>query len=133
MKRVFICSPFRSTGLAQRRLHEAWLRLLCARALAQGHAPFAPHGFYPRMLDDTDPEQRAAGIGAGMAWLEASDEVWALRSPVTEGMRAEIARAEELCLPVFYWDVATLEALANPSKELSPRTWRRAATTASQA
>ena len=111
MKRVFICSPFRG-GPAQRRLHDAWLRLLCAQALAQGHAPFAPHGFYPGLLDDADPEQRAAGILAGMAWLEACDEVWALRAPVTEGMRAEIRRAEELCLPVFYWDVGTLEASA---------------------
>lgn len=110
MKRIFICSPWRSSGPAQRALHERWMHWLCRAALEMGHAPFAPHGFYPGLLDDADEAQRAAGIAAGLAWLEACDEVWALRVGPTPGMVTELERAAQLCLPVCYFDTASLDA-----------------------
>jgi hypothetical protein len=95
VKRVFVCSPFRGNVEHNLALAEAACRLV----LDHGHAPFAPHVLYPRVLDDTDPEQRAAGIRAGLAWLAVCDEVWVFGEP-TSGMRHEIAAARELGIEV---------------------------------
>lgn len=91
MKRIFICSPYRGDIQA----NTARALELCRFVLRAGHAPFAPHLFYPQMLDDGDQEQRAAGIAAGMAWLDACDAV--LRAgPISEGMYHELKHAERV-------------------------------------
>lgn len=38
-------------------------------------APFLGHLLYPRVLNDTDPDERAAGIEAHCAWLLAAEYV----------------------------------------------------------
>ncbi len=95
MRRIFVCSPFR--GDVEHNLVRA--EAACRLVLDHGHAPFAPHVLYPRILDDSDPEQRAAGIRAGLAWLAVCDELWAFGDP-TNGMRQEIAAAKELRIEV---------------------------------
>lgn len=95
MKRIFVCSPFR--GDVARNLEIA--HAACRVVLDHGHAPFAPHVLYPCILDDADPEERAAGIRAGLAWLAASDELWVFGTP-TSGMQQEIAEAERLGIAV---------------------------------
>lgn len=95
MKRIFVCSPFRGNVEHNLALADAACRLV----LDHGHAPFAPHILYPRILDDTDPEQRADGIRAGLAWLAVSDEVWVFGEP-TGGMQQEIAAAERIGIAV---------------------------------
>lgn len=89
-KRVYICSPF--TGDVEHNVVVA--RALCLRALRCGYAPFAPHLFYPALLDDADPAARAAGLECALAWLDGADEVWILSGPVTAGMEAEIAHVK---------------------------------------
>lgn len=49
--------------------------LACMRdALARGEAPYASHVLFDQrgLLDDAAPEQRAAGINAGLAWGRAA-------------------------------------------------------------
>jgi len=95
VKRVFVCSPFR--GDVEKNVAVA--RAACRQVVLDGDAPFAPHLLYPAFLDDDEPAERALGIGAGLAWLAAADEVLVVGEP-TEGMRAEIAVAETLGLPI---------------------------------
>jgi hypothetical protein len=95
VKRVFVCSPYR--GDVKRNV--AIARAACHDVLRAGDAPFAPHVLYPGLLDDDVPEQRAFGIGAGLAWLAVADEILVVGEP-TEGMRAEIAAAETLGIPI---------------------------------
>ena len=67
---------------------------LCLTLTLAGHAPFAPHIFFPRFLDDTAPEQRAAGISGGLAWLTVCEQVWVYkRHGISEGMEQEIHAA----------------------------------------
>jgi len=95
VKRVFVCSPFR--GDVARNVVVA--RAACREVVLAGDAPFAPHLLYPEFLDDDVAAERALGIGAGLAWLAVADEILVVGEP-TEGMRAEIAAAETLGIPI---------------------------------
>lgn len=97
MRRVFVCSPYRGDVAANVEI----ARAACREVLRVGDAPFAPHLLYPTLLDDEDQEERALGMAAGRAWLEAADEVLVV-GPVSAGMRAEIAAAQALGIPIRY-------------------------------
>lgn len=99
MKKVFICSPYSGDVLENMNKAHGY----CRRAADQGIMPYAPHLYFTRFLDDSDPEQREAGIDAGLEWLAGCDEVWAFGEP-TSGMRIEIARAEQLGIKVVRYD-----------------------------
>ena len=66
-KRVFVCSRYagdieHNTEIAKR---------LCRGVILTGHAPFAPHLFFPRLLDEQEAAQRELGITLGLAFMEA--------------------------------------------------------------
>lgn len=47
----------------------AYARACLLDSLARrGEAPIASHLLYTQVLDDTDPDERAQGIAAGLAW-----------------------------------------------------------------
>lgn len=96
MKRVFVCSPFRGDVVRNTEL----ARQYCRYVLLQGFAPFAPHLLYTQMLDDNAVHEREQGILAGIAWLEACDEIWVFGEP-SEGMRKEISLAEAIGKPII--------------------------------
>lgn len=105
MKRIFVCSPFAGPTPEVIAFNVEIARRLCAEVLAAGHAPYAPHLYLPQILDDNDPAQRAMGIAAGHAWLEACDEVWCWSMNggfVSAGMDADLRVAMKLGKPVLY-------------------------------
>ena len=65
MKKVFICSPYRGDTAK----NEAKAFTYCWQAIAAGCMPYAPHLYFTQFLDDNDPEQRGAGMDAGLEWL----------------------------------------------------------------
>ena len=71
MLRVIIESPF--AGDIER--NTAYLKAAMLDSLRRGEAPFASHGLYPQVLDDTSPEERHIGIHAGFAWGGVCDLV----------------------------------------------------------
>lgn len=73
----------------------------CHAIAAAGHVPFAPHLLYPRFLDDDVPEDRDAGIAAGLRIMEACDEVWFI-GQMTEGMRHEARAAASMGKRTFF-------------------------------
>jgi hypothetical protein len=97
MKRIFVCSPFR--GDVARNVELA--RAACRRIALNGDAPLAVHLYLPGALSDTDPRERAIGIACGLAWLAVADEVHVVGDAVTEGMRAELAAAERIRIPII--------------------------------
>lgn len=99
MKKVFICSPYRGNITE----NEAKALTYCWRAVAKGYLPYAPHLYFTQLLDDNNPTQRDAGINAGLEWLRQCDEVWAFGT-ITDGMRIEIAEAEQLGIKVVRFD-----------------------------
>jgi len=100
VKRIFVCSPYR--GATQGEMLENCKRAddACLYVVRQGHAPFAPHLFYPRFLEDTGAE-REEGLGCGEAWLAVCDEMWVFGKTISSGMRREMERAEKLGKPVI--------------------------------
>jgi hypothetical protein len=76
-----------------------------AYVMSCGHAPFIPHLLYTQWLDDSKPAERQMGIDAGLAFLEACDEMWIFLPPnglYTKGMAAEAA-AFKGPVHIFKW------------------------------
>tara|TARA_R110000868_G_scaffold384138_1_gene651515 strand:- start:88 stop:420 length:333 start_codon:yes stop_codon:yes gene_type:complete len=71
MKRVVIESPY--AGDVEK--NKAYARACVLDCLSRGEAPIASHLLLTQVLDDADPEQRAAGIAAGVAWHVVADLV----------------------------------------------------------
>lgn len=97
-KRIFVASPFRGANLEERIANLQRAERYCRMVVDAGFAPFAPHVHYPGVLDEDVPEERAAGIACGMAFLETCSELWQWgESP---GVLAEVAEAHRLGIVV---------------------------------
>jgi len=91
---IYVCSPLR--GDVERNIQRAigYSRYVYGK----GGIPMTPHVYFTTFLDDTVPEERAAGIQMGMQLLLRCDELWAFGENISEGMAAEIAAAQDLGL-----------------------------------
>ncbi len=71
MKRVILESPYAGDINA----NVEYARRCIRDSILRGEAPIASHLLFtqPGILDDAVPEERALGIGAGLAWLSAAD------------------------------------------------------------
>jgi hypothetical protein len=83
----------------------AYARRCLHDCLVRGEAPIASHLLFtqPGVLDDTIPEERAAGIAAGLAWVRVADAtvVYTDRG-VSPGMQHGICAAQRAGRPVEY-------------------------------
>lgn len=100
MKFVYICSPLR--GDIETNVRRAFG--YCRFAAKLGVLPFAPHAMFSGFLDDDIPEERQTGMALGLELLKRSDELWVFGEKISEGMDAEIKVAEELSIPIQYFD-----------------------------
>ena len=96
MKLIYVASPY--AGDVEKNL--IFAERACRFCMEQGHAFFAPHLLYPRLLNDSVPLERQAGLEMGTAVLSRCDELWSFGETVSFGMRMEIAEAERLGIPV---------------------------------
>jgi hypothetical protein len=69
MKLVVIESPY--AGDVARNL--AYLDACIRDCIARGESPYASHKMLTTALDDTKPDERAAGIAAGLCWRRVAD------------------------------------------------------------
>ena len=70
---------------------------------AGGCIPIAPHLYFTRFLDETNPQDRELGLFMGRVLLTKCVELWVFGSRVTAGMEREIAKAEERSMPIRYF------------------------------
>lgn len=104
VRRVILESPYAG---------DVWQNVYYARAalrdsLFRGEAPIASHLLYtqPGVLDDADPDERALGIDAGLAWgVEAAATVVYVDLGISSGMKYGIRRAEREGRPVEYRNI----------------------------
>lgn len=75
----------------------------CREVHERGNIPIAPHLYWPRFLDDNDPQDRDYGIAAGLETLKRCDEMIVIirqEGPeeewISQGMQAEIAAAAKM-------------------------------------
>lgn len=101
MRRVILESPYAGDIVGNIEYARACVR----DSLLRGEAPIASHLLYTQsgILRDEDPEERAHGISAGLAWLAVADAtvVYCDRG-ISGGMKQGILAAESRGLPVEY-------------------------------
>lgn len=99
MKLISIESPY--AGDVAR--NEAYARAAMRFVLEEGHSPYASHLLITQVLDDTDPEQRARGIAAGIEMGNSCDERWLFWDfGMTPGMELAATAAQHLGQPVRF-------------------------------
>ena len=94
MKRVILESPY--AGDVDKNV--AYARAALRDSLLRGEAPVASHLLYtqPGVLDDGDPDERARGIEAGLAWGPVAEATVVYADlGISEGMQRGIERARE--------------------------------------
>lgn len=99
-KRVYICSPLK--GDVKYNLRRA--KKFCKFAFGKGYVPWAPHLYYSLFLSDENFFERAAGRRYGLEDMYKAQELWVFGHRISEGMKAEIELAEDLEIPVRYFD-----------------------------
>ena len=88
---VFICSPY--AGDVAHNTENALN--YCRMAYERGFLPIAPHLYFPRFLNDNDPEEREDGLFMGRVMLTKCAEMWVFGETVSSGMKREIEKAED--------------------------------------
>lgn len=105
MRTVYICSPYRAKDGAQLDRNIDYAQALTKRALEAGLAPITPHLYMTQCLNEDKPEERAAGMAAGLTLLKSCDFVIVgVKYGISEGMSAEIAAADAAGIEVVNAD-----------------------------
>ena len=105
MRKVYICSPYRAKDGAQLDRNIDYAQALTKRALEAGLAPITPHLYMTQCLNEDKPEERAAGMAAGLTLLKRCDFVIVgVKYGISEGMSAEIAAADAAGIEVVNAD-----------------------------
>ena len=97
---VYICSPY--SGDTQANVELA--RQFCSFAVSAGKIPFAPHLHYPQFMDDADPDARELAMFFDRILLSKCEQLWVYIGRVSAGMRAEIDWAQQMDIPVRFFD-----------------------------
>lgn len=98
MKMVYIASPFKGDYETNTKNALEY----CKTATEMGVIPIAPHLLFSRWCDDKVPIERERGLELGLELLAKCDEIWVMGKDISQGMRDEIDRAFELCVPMFH-------------------------------
>lgn len=102
MKKVYICSPYRAKNSAELDRNIDYAQELTRKALTAGLAPITPHLYMTQCLNEEKPEEREAGLAAGLELLKGCDfVVVGMKYGVSEGMNREIHTAEALGISVI--------------------------------
>nr|WP_325216470.1 DUF4406 domain-containing protein [uncultured Oscillibacter sp.] len=88
---VYICAPLR--GDVEKNIEFA--RQKAQEVFQAGGIPVCPHLMFPPVADVNDPAQDEAVRKMGLLLVESCQQVHVYGSTITEGMRAEIQRAQD--------------------------------------
>ncbi len=96
---VYICSPFRRNYQQNRIKANLYSRF----AYEKGCLPITPHAIFPQFLDDEKKSERKAGMEMGLQLLDMCNELWVFGLKFSDGMKAEIEKAQEKGISVRYF------------------------------
>lgn len=120
MKKVYVCSQYGTRGNRETNLEFA--KMFCGAVIEEGAIPICPHVFYAGVLNDEVSSQRAAGLKIGLELLEGCSEL-RIYSRISEGMKAEIIKAEKLGIPVTIGNMAYIYS-EDKAAELVQEIWQ---------
>lgn len=94
---VYVASPFAGD--------ESWntenaIRY-CRFAVDSGAIPLAPHIFLPRFMSEA--AERDEAMFMNMVFLGRCEQLWVFGDRITDGMAAEIAKAQKRRIPIRYF------------------------------
>lgn len=102
-RRTYVCSKYRAKNEAELQMHIQDAISACRKVHENGNVPVAPHLYWPRFLNDNDPEDRDYGIVAGLEVMkECDDMVVIIRTEgpeeewISQGMKSEIEAAAKM-------------------------------------
>jgi hypothetical protein len=105
---VVVESPYAGATARQRADNAAYLAAALKDCLDRGEAPFASHGLYtlPGVLDDDIPEEREAGIAAGLQFHHVASKVAVYTDlGVSNGMQRAVEYAQKHNIPVVFRNI----------------------------
>lgn len=89
--RVIIESPFRGDTPEDAARKLDYARECVADSIRRGENPYASHLFFPQVLSDALPNERALGIALGLEWAAVADFVAVYADlGISDGMRQGI-------------------------------------------
>ena len=101
-----ICSAHRAYGKKQRKQYDEYAKELTKIAIDSGIAPITPHMYLTHVLDDSNKEDRAAGLAAGISLLYKCDVlIFGDKYGVSEGMYGEVQEARAQGIPVVDFEL----------------------------
>ena len=100
-KTIYVASPYSGDVANNVRFAQD----ACKAVLNTGAYPYAPHLYLTNILRDEIPEEREAGLRAGLAFLALCEELWVFGSRISAGMKGEIEEAKRLGKPIRYVDL----------------------------
>ena len=102
-KKTYICSRYRARNEEKLQMHIRDAIDACRKVHEEGNIPVAPHLYWPRFLNDNDPQDRDYGIAAGLMAMRECDEMIVLirtdgpeEEWISQGMEAEIREAVKI-------------------------------------
>jgi len=98
-KKVYICSPI-GCGVGS----QIKARLYCRFAYDKGFDPICGYIYYPQFLDERNKDEKTAIVRFGLERMYEAKAVWVFGKRISPRMRAEIELAEDLKIPVKYFD-----------------------------
>lgn len=102
MKKVYICSPYASTGDIETNTRNA--RSYARLAISQLCVPIAPHLYFPQFMEESNDLERRIGLNIGLELIKECDELWQF-GEATGAMQYEIALAASLDKPIVAFGV----------------------------
>ena len=76
-------------------------RRYCWFAVERGTIPLAPHLMLPQFMSEKTEREKAMFMN--MVFLGKCEQLWVFGERITEGMAAEIAKAEKRGMPIRYF------------------------------
>ena len=103
---AYICSPYRANDKKQHKQYDEYAKELTKIAIDSGIAPITPHMYLTHVLDDSNKEDRAAGLAAGISLLYKCDVlIFGDKYGVSEGMYGEVQEARAQGIPVVDFEL----------------------------
>ena len=94
---VYICSPY--AGDIERNTYRA--RAFSRFAVEKKYIPIAPHLLCPQYLNEET--ERWLGLKMGIVFMGKCEEIWVFGDMISEGMAAEIDKAQRMRKKIRYF------------------------------
>ena len=96
---VYICSPL--SGDVEGNQEKA--ARYCRFAVDTGYIPIAPHLYFPRFMNDTNPRERDLAIFMDIVLLTKCAQLWVFGETISKGMGIEIEKAKRKGQTIRYF------------------------------